>query len=64
MAKTNKERLICIEELLNTIIAWQGNHMDHHKKLYDRLFRVFLVGLGVGLTAIATIAVTLVLKSR
>lgn len=52
MAKTNKERLICIEGLLNTVVAWQGNHMEHHKKLYDRLFKTFLVVLGAAMTAV------------
>lgn len=61
--KTNKERLICIEGLLDRVLEWQSNHMDHHKKLYDRLFRIFLVGLGIGLTAIVSIATALVIKS-
>ena len=65
MAKeeTNKIKLVRIEGLLNTVINWQSNHMEHHKKLYDRLFRIFLVGLGVGLTAIVSIATALVIKS-
>ena len=61
--RTNKERLINIEGMLETIIAWQNNHMEHHKKLYDRLFRIFLIGLGVGLTATASIATALIIKS-
>lgn len=60
--ETNKVKLVRIEELLKTIIAWQSNHMEHHKKLYDRLFRVFLVVLGAALAAITTILV-LVFKS-
>ncbi len=63
MAKTNKERLICIEGLLGKVIDWQSNHMEHHKKLYDRLFRIFLVGLAVGLTAIVSIATVLIVKA-
>lgn len=55
--KTNKERLICIEGLLDRVIDWQSNHMEHHKKLYDRLFRVFLVVLGAALAATTTILV-------
>lgn len=56
--KTNKERLICIEGLLNTVIAWQSNHIEHHKKLYDRLFRVFLIVLGAALAATTAILVS------
>ena len=63
MNMTNKERFDDIERLLYKVLEWQSNHMEHHKKLYDRLFRIFLVGLGVGLTAITSIAVTLIIKS-
>ena len=63
MAKTNKERLICIENKIDSLVDGFSNHLEHHKKLYDRIFRIFLVGLGVGLTAIVSIAVTLIIKS-
>ncbi len=56
--KTNKERLICIEGLLDRVVDWQSNHMEHHKKLYDRLFRVFLVVLGAALAATTAILVS------
>ena len=61
--ETNKIKLVRIEERLDDLLLGFGNHLEHHKKLYDRLFRIFLVGLGIGLTAITTIAVTLILKS-
>ena len=63
MAKTNKERLICIETKVDRVVTGLDNHLQDHKKLYDRLFRIFLVGLGVGLTAIVSIATALVIKS-
>lgn len=44
--KTNKERLVCIESMLERVLEWQSNHMEHHKRLYDRMFRLFLVVLG------------------
>lgn len=44
--KTNKERLICIENMLTKVLEWQENHMGHHKRLYDRMFKLFLVILG------------------
>lgn len=61
--KTNKERLICIEGLLDRVIDWQSNHMEHHKKLYDRLFRVFLVVLGAALAATTAILVLIIKAS-
>ena len=64
MAKTNKERLICIENKIDSLVEGFENHLDHHKKLYDRLFRIALVVFSVGLTAGVGIAVTLVFKSR
>ena len=65
MAKqeTNKVKLARIEERLDDLLLGFANHLEDHKKLYDRLFRIFLVGLGVGLTAIATIATALIIKS-
>jgi hypothetical protein len=56
--KTNKDRLICIEGLLQRVLEWQGNHQEHHKKLYDRLFRVFLVVLGAALAATSAILIS------
>jgi len=64
MAKTNRERLICIEGLLDRVIEWQNNHMEHHKKLYDRLFKLFLVVLGVVLAATLSVIAALVFKSK
>lgn len=63
MAKTNKERLICIENKVDQVVTGLNNHLEEHKKLYDRLFRIFLVGLGVGLTAAVSIATALIIKS-
>lgn len=61
MAKTNKDRLINIEGLLERVLEWQSNHLEHHKKLYDRLFRIFLVFLGATLAAGTTVALALLL---
>ena len=44
--KTNKERLICMESMLDRVLEWQSNHMEHHKILYDRIWRLFLVIMG------------------
>lgn len=63
MAKTNKERLICIESKIDKLAEGFTNHLDHHKKLYDRLFRIALIVFSIGLTAGVSIAVALVLKA-
>lgn len=68
MAKeeTNKVKLARIEGLLDRVLEWQSNHMEHHKKLYDRLFRVFLVALSplvAGILGLIVWVVVSIIKS-
>lgn len=63
MYQTQRQQLTELKEMLDRVLTWQNNHMEHHRRLYDRLFRIFLVGLGVGLTAIVSIATALIIKS-
>ena len=44
--KTTKERLICIENKINNVITGFDNHLEHHRILYDRIWRLFLVIMG------------------
>lgn len=62
MAKTNKERLICIEAKVDQVITGLNNHLEDHKASYNRLFRVFLVVLGAILAA-ATAVLVLIIKA-
>lgn len=55
--KTNKERLICIENKIDKLAEGFSNHLEHHKILYDRLFKLFLVILGIMCTAAASLII-------
>jgi len=68
--KTTKERVICIEKQqiktdlkVDTLITGQSNHLEHHKRLYDKVFRIFLVALSP-VVALIVWALVLVYKSR
>ena len=61
--KTTKERLICIENKVDTVIVGHNNHLEHHKRLYDKVFRIFLVALSPIVAAIIW-ALVLIFKPR
>jgi len=63
MAKeeTNKVKLVRIENKVDQVVTGFSNHLEHHKKLYDRLFRIFLVFLAATLAAGTTVALALLL---
>jgi len=61
--KTTKEKLVCIESKLDMLIEGFNNHLEHHRRLYDKLFRLFLVVLGIVGTAVVSVILTLIFKS-
>ena len=65
MAKeeTNKIKLVRIEDKVDCITNKFDNHLEHHKRLYDKVFRIFLVALSP-IVAVVIWALVLVFKSR
>jgi len=61
--KTIRERLICIENKIDCVQVALDNHLTHHRKVFDRYFKLFLVAFGVIGSAITTIILTLIFKS-
>jgi hypothetical protein len=60
--KTNKERLVCIESKLDNLIQGFSNHLLHHAKRDDRMFRLFLVLTGIVGSGTITIILTILFK--